>query len=104
MRAVFFIVLLIIVSGCGKKAVEINFGWAQEWQYVNDTSQTVTIEFNGYATYNTKHGKYKGYARIRDNYLIIGTKKSLIKKHPVYYSAPLSRWEMEIDDMLFLRY
>ena len=104
MRGLIFIFLLTLVTGCGKKAVEIDPEWAKEWQYAYDATQTITIETNGYATYKTSRGSHKGFARIKDNALIIGTGKFLIIKNPVYYGPPLNRWEMEIDNMQFLRY
>ena len=104
MRWGVFIVALTLCYGCGKKAVEIDPEWAKEWQYALDASQTVTIETNGYATYSTSRGSHKGFARIKDGTLSIGTGKFLINKSPVYYGPPLKRWEMEIDNMQFLRY
>jgi hypothetical protein len=95
---------IILVYGCGKKAVEIDPEWAKEWVYAYDHSQTLTIEISGKARYNTSKGTHSGMARIKDNVLRIGNGKFLIMKTPAYQGPPLKRWEMEIDNMQFLHY
>jgi|GEM_PF-3507464 len=104
MRALFILFLVTVIAGCGKKAVEIDPEWAKEWIYAYDHNQTLSIDTKGWAVYSTNRGSHKGYARIKDNALCIGTGKFLITQTPKYFGPPLNRWEMEIDNMQFLRY
>ena len=103
MRGLIFIFLLTLVTGCGKKAVEIDLHWAENWMYAYDHNQTLSISENGWAVYSTNKGSHKGYARIKENVLCIGTGKFLITKAPIY-EADFKRWEIEIDNMQFLHY
>ncbi len=103
MRWGVFIVALTLCYGCGKKAVEIDVHWAENWMYAYDHNQTLNISDNGWAVYNTNKGSYKGFARIKDNVLCIGSGRLLITKTPVY-EVDFKRWEIEIDNMQFLHY
>jgi hypothetical protein len=104
MKILFLISTVVFLFGCGKKAINIDPEWAKEWQYAYDASQTITIKPNGYAVYKTKRGSYRGFARIKEKVFSIGRGKFLLNKYPAYFGPPLNRWEMEIDNMQFLKY
>jgi len=94
-----------LVCGCEKKAVNIDPEWSKDWVYAYDHEQTLSIQKNGWAVYDTKRGKHRGFARIEDKTLKIGlTGRFLILKTPKYAGTPLNRWEIEIDNMQFVRY
>lgn len=95
----------LIICSCEKKAVTINPDWAKDWVYAYDHEQTLSIQKNGWAVYDTKKGKHRGYARIQDKTLKIGlTGRFLIMKTPEYFGVPLNRWQIEIDNMQFVQY
>jgi hypothetical protein len=100
------LILLVSISlvSCEKKAVEVDPEWAYDWVYAYDDAQTLSIRQNGFAVYDTKRGKHRGYARIQETTFKIGlTGRFLILKTPKY-NPSYNRWEMEIDNMQFLHY
>jgi hypothetical protein len=105
MRFLFILLVMATLSGCSKRAVDIDPEWAKVWTSSSNPAYTLTIDFDGKAVFVHKSGEtFQGVARYEHPVMKIGTKKFVVTQTPTYFGPPLNRWSIEIDNMQMLRY
>ena len=103
----FFICLLILCAGCGKKATVIDPAFIGVWSGSNSVGQYhLSIDDHSNAYWQAdEYGHFKsaqGVARIENGEMHIGYKRLEIEEYPTYDSTT-SIWSMELSNVTYTR-